>query len=66
LFPVENLPKILDVVTKVNPLTYGIDGMRYAFTGVSYFPPLLSFGVLIGFSAITVLIGLYQFSKIEL
>lgn len=66
LFPVVGLPKIMEWITKVNPLSYGIDGMRYALSGVSAFNPWLSIGVLLGFTVVITLIGLYQFSKIEL
>jgi ABC-2 type transport system permease protein len=66
LFPVENLPKALDIITKINPLTYGVDGMRYAFSGAGFFSPFLSLGVLLGVSLLLVGIGVYQFSKIEL
>jgi ABC-2 type transport system permease protein len=66
LFPVHGLPKILDIITKLNPLSYGIDGLRYSLSGVHYFSPVLSFSVLIGVSLLIVAIGVYQFSKIEL
>ncbi|MFH2109141.1 MAG: ABC transporter permease, partial [Patescibacteria group bacterium] len=28
LFPLNNLPKAVDVITRINPLTYGVDGLR--------------------------------------
>jgi len=28
LFPLDGLPKIIDYVTRFNPLTYGVDGVR--------------------------------------
>jgi len=28
LFPLDELPKIIDYVTRFNPLTYGVDGVR--------------------------------------
>lgn len=36
LFPIDGLPKALDLIAKVNPLAYGIDGLRFSLTGVSY------------------------------
>ncbi|MES2437087.1 MAG: ABC transporter permease [Patescibacteria group bacterium] len=66
LFPVDNLPAVLSYITKVNPLTYGVDSMRYAFSGASAFSPVVSISVLLGVSVVTVLIGIYQFNKIEL
>lgn len=66
LFPLNNLPKFLDVITKVNPLSYGIDGMRYSLSGTATFAPLTSISVLIGILIVVLLFGMYQFSKIEL
>jgi hypothetical protein len=37
LFPLNNIPAALAVVTRIDPLTYGIDGLRGAFIGVSHF-----------------------------
>ncbi len=37
LFPLENLPQWLTVITRLNPLTYGIDGMRYTLGGHNQF-----------------------------
>ncbi|HLP43785.1 MAG TPA: ABC transporter permease [Candidatus Nanoarchaeia archaeon] len=66
LFPLAGLPKVLDYITKVNPLSYGVDGMRYALNGVHAFSPWLSLSVIVGFSIAAVVIGVYQFSKIQL
>lgn len=66
LFPLAGLPKVLDVITKINPLSYGVDGMRYALSGTNAFSPWLSLSVLLGFLVVVLGIGVYQFSKIEL
>jgi len=66
LFPIKELPVVLDFITKINPLSYGIDGMRYALSGTNIFSPWISVGVLLGVTVIILLFGLYQFSKIEL
>lgn len=66
LFPLVGLPKILEIVTKINPLSYGIDGMRYALSGTAVFSPFLSFGVLAGSLVVVLAVGVYQFSRVEL
>lgn len=66
LFPLTGLPKILSFVTKVNPLSYGVDGMRYALSGTNAFSPVVSLSVLIVFLFAILGFGVYQFSKIEL
>ncbi len=63
LFPLEGLPVWLKALTYVNPLTYGVDGMRYALNGSAHFPPFLSLGVLFGFWLLTSLVGAWLFEK---
>jgi len=65
LFPLDNLPSALTFVTKLNPLSYGVEGLRYSLTGASYFSPFLSASVLVGVTVVVVLVGMYQFSRIE-
>lgn len=66
LFPLLNLPKVLHYVTRIDPLSYGVDGLRYALRGAGAFPLFTSLSVMIGLSIVVVAVGLYQFSKIEL
>ncbi|OGZ72092.1 MAG: multidrug ABC transporter permease [Candidatus Staskawiczbacteria bacterium RIFCSPLOWO2_01_FULL_38_12b] len=66
IFPIKNLPPVLDVITKINPFSYGVDGLRFAFSGVNVFPPVLSLGVLCTATLIVLAFGTYQFSKVQL
>ncbi len=66
LFPLIGLPKFLSVITKINPLSYGVDGMRYALVGTHAFSPFLSLSVLLVVIVLILGIGVYQFSKVEL
>ncbi len=66
MFPLVGLPRVFEVITKLNPLSYGIDGLRYAFGAPAVFSPWLSLGVLVVVTVVVLFIGLYQFSKIEL
>jgi ABC-2 type transport system permease protein len=66
IFPIKNLPPALDIMTKINPFSYGVDGLRFAFSGMHVFNPLLSLAVLCIASLITLGIGVYQFSKVQL
>jgi ABC-2 type transport system permease protein len=65
LFPLENLPLSLTLVTRINPLTYGVDGLRGVLTGSHHFPLLLDFSVTFLFALIVLAIGSYLFSKAE-
>jgi len=66
IFPIKDLPPVLDFITKINPFSYGVDGLRWAFNGVNVFPPALSLGVLCGVSLVILAVGAYQFSKVQL
>jgi ABC-2 type transport system permease protein len=37
LFPLSNLPRVLNLIASLNPLSYGVDGLRLALIGVSHF-----------------------------
>jgi len=65
LFPVENLPGWIRYVSYIDPLTYGVDGMRGALIGISSLPVVYNFAISIGFSLFMVLLGAYFFEKSE-
>ncbi len=65
LFPLEGLPKALAVITRVDPLSYGIDSFRGLFVGTYHFSLGLDFAVLAVIAAIFLGLGSYFFSKIE-
>jgi ABC-2 type transport system permease protein len=63
LFPLDGLPNWLSVLTLINPLTYGVDGLRFAL-GVPYrFSPLWNFLVLSLFWAVATVIGGFLFRR---
>jgi len=66
LFPLNGLPSVLSFITKINPLSYGVDGLRFALSNSNVFSPWTSIAVLSGFLVVTLAVGTYQFSKIEL
>lgn len=66
LFPVQGLPKALEIVVRVNPLSYGVDGIRTALTGASVFGLATDFSVLITLALIFTAVGSWLFSRIEL
>jgi ABC-2 type transport system permease protein len=65
LFPLDKLPAWLGALSYVNPLTYGVDGLRSLITGVSHFPVLLDLGVLSGFCLAMILLARYLFNRTE-
>lgn len=66
IFPINDLPLAMKFVTKLNPFSYGVDGLRGAFSGVSVFSPILSISVLVVVTMIILAVGAYQFSKVQL
>jgi ABC-2 type transport system permease protein len=65
LYPLGNLPKALSVVTSLDPLAYGVDGLRESLIGVTHFGLAADLGVLIVVTTILLFIGSHLFSKIQ-
>jgi ABC-2 type transport system permease protein len=66
LFPLEGLPSVLNFLTRIDPLSYGVDGLRNILLGTSHFAPELSFAVLCVAAIVFVAFGSFSFSKIQL
>jgi ABC-2 type transport system permease protein len=66
LYPLRNLPKVLAVLTRLDPLTYGVDGVRTVLIGVTHFGLTLDVAVLIGVAILLLTAGAWRFSKIEI
>ena len=66
LYPLSNLPLGLAAVTRVNPLTYGIDGLRGAFISGAHFAPLTSAAVLVATAAVLLTLGARAFARIQI
>jgi ABC-2 type transport system permease protein len=65
LFPISSLPGWIAPLTLIDPLTYGVEGMRYGLTGVSQIDPLLCLVVIVGFCIASTVAGAYLFRKIQ-
>jgi len=66
LFPLNNLPKTLSFVTRLDPLSYGVDGLRAALIGTSHFGAIVD-AVVLAVVAVGLLgLGAWRFSKIEI
>jgi ABC-2 type transport system permease protein len=66
LFPLTDLPPALSVATKINPLTYGVDGLRHMLIQGGHMPWLFDLAVLSILSVIMISIGSYFFSRIQI
>ena len=65
LFPLANLPVVMTVITRLDPLTYGVDGLRGALTGLWHFNLAFNLSVLATITCAFIGLGAYAFSKIE-
>jgi ABC-2 type transport system permease protein len=65
LYPLNNLPKALSLVTRLDPLAYGVDGLRTTLIGMSHFGLAADLSVLVLVTTIFLFIGSYLFSKIQ-
>jgi ABC-2 type transport system permease protein len=65
LFPLANLPTALAVATRLDPLSYGIDGLRGALIGQSQFGVVTNLSVLGAVAAVFLVLGAWSFSRIQ-
>jgi len=65
LFPLEGLPKAVVIISMINPLAYGVDGLRGTLIDMAHFGLIADFCVLGSIAAFFMLAGAYLFSKIE-
>lgn len=65
LFPIDGSSKIFKYILSVNPLAYGVDGIRGSLTGQFYFSMGIDLVVLLIATVVILSIGSYLFSKIE-
>jgi len=66
LFPLEGLPKIIDILAKIDPLSYGIDAFRALLINVSHFGLSTDLIVLGAVTFVFLSLGSYFFSKIQI
>ncbi len=65
LYPLNKLPKVFSAVTRLDPPTYGVDGLRSSLIGVSHFGLAVDGAILAAFGAALLVLGSYLFSKIQ-
>jgi len=65
LFPLKDAPKVLEIIAKFNPLTYGVDGLRGSLIGEMHFGLLSDFSILAIVMVAFLFLGGYLFSRVE-
>lgn len=66
LFPLTNVPRAIVAIATIDPLSYGVDGLRASLTGLTHFGVGTDLAVLTTLTAILLLTGSYLFSRIQL
>jgi ABC-2 type transport system permease protein len=66
LFPLSNLPTVLAWLTRIDPLTYGVDGVRGALIGSTHFGVPVDLAALSAVAVVLLCFGAWRFSKIEI
>ena len=66
LFPLDGLSGALTFISYINPLSYGIDGLRGVLIGLSHFGLWHDLGILSAVTLFFLWLGSYLFSKIEI
>ena len=66
LFPLDGLPRAIEIASRANPLSYGVDGLRFALINVCHFS--LAFDLTFMLLAALIFLGLgsYLFSRIQI
>ena len=65
LFPIQNLPSFIKFIVFLDPLTYGVDGLRGSLISFSQFPLFANLLILLVFDLIMVFLGTWLFNKTE-
>src|SRR4051794_7047656 len=66
LYPLANLPPVLTVITSLDPLAYGVDGLRTTLIGVSHFGLTTDAAVLVLAAIVVLATGSWLFARIEI
>ena len=64
-YPIDNFPVWLRYAAHLDPLVFGIDGLRAVLIGVSKYPAGLDLAVMTGFALLMIWLGAYFFEKSE-
>jgi ABC-2 type transport system permease protein len=65
LYPLRGLPAPLAALTRLDPLTYGVDGIRGLLIGNSHFGVAVDVAVLVTIAVLFLAVGAWRFSKLE-
>lgn len=65
LFPMESMPRAVEAISSINPLTYGVDGLRGVLINGAHYTLISNFTILIVIATTMMIIGAYLFSRMQ-
>ncbi len=65
MFPLDGIPPLIMFVARIDPLSYGVDALRWLLIGTSHFGFAMDLFVLVAITVAMIGIGSYAFSRIE-
>jgi ABC-2 type transport system permease protein len=65
LFPLDNVPKVMQVIASANPLTYAVDAMRASLVNQSHFGLPVDFTVMAATMIVLIWFSIYRFNRIQ-
>lgn len=65
LFPLQSLPKPVALISAINPLTYGVDGLRGVLITGAHLSLITNFSILLMIASVIMVIGAYLFSRMQ-
>lgn len=63
LFPLNNVPDAMRIISYLDPLSYGIDGIRGSLIGITNIDLIVDFFMLLGISIGLIMVGTMMFKK---
>ena len=66
LYPLTDIPGVLQVIARANPLAYGVDGLRGSLVAMTHFGQLADLTVMSVITTVLLLFGTYLFNKIQI
>jgi ABC-2 type transport system permease protein len=65
LFPLQSAPKFLTTISRFNPFSYGVDGLREVLVGMTNFGLSTDIIVLVILASLALILGSYLFSRLQ-
>jgi ABC-2 type transport system permease protein len=65
LFPLANIPPLLRILATVDPLSYGVDGMRALLIDTPHFGIAADVTILLAITTLLLAIGSFVFSRLQ-